>query len=202
MKSIKWVLCFLLAIFILIPTDPARADGAPPPDITSLGGVGPFRYQSTEVQMEYERVEMELQEEPGDDPAHPINQISVNAWFIMNNTGSVDEKMQVIFPLDNINDCVDHADSPLSTPMLFSSSYSYQIIADSFNVSVDGVSESTTPVTTESPDTGKLPDSCTNEPMHWAGFDVLFPVNQNVLIRVNYMMKSSTTTTFHITTTF
>ena len=60
MRSAKILLVILFSIGLFVPSFPARADIAPPP-APQLGGLEPFAYQDTNVQMVYERVEMEIE---------------------------------------------------------------------------------------------------------------------------------------------
>lgn len=60
MKLRKIVLSGLFIFTIIIPSNSVHADVAPPP-APQLGGLEPFEYQDTNVQMVYERVEMEVQ---------------------------------------------------------------------------------------------------------------------------------------------
>jgi hypothetical protein len=189
LKLLKRLLFFLVLFAILIPLGSVQADFAPPPDITSIGGIGPF-YQSTEVQMVYERVEMELQVDQNQTSSGTLtNQILVKGWFVMHNQGSRDETMQVVFPLiTNLDVCV-YPDSPAT---LFSSSDSYQIDSSSFKVSVNGVVEPTTEMSTDNPDKAKMPPACQDNQINWAAMNVTFPVNKDILLGVSYMMTSST----------
>jgi tetratricopeptide (TPR) repeat protein len=191
MKTLLKALPILVLIMSLVALSRiASADGAPPVDLTSNGGVSPSGYQYTEVQMVYERVEMELQVVPNLSSFRgEEHQITVSAWFIMHNQGDADESMQVIFPLVSIGICGYGAYLP---PNLASSEYSYVIDEDSFRVSVDGKIEPTELVITPNPDLNKLPPGCADDPIRWAGFDVTFPVDQDVILHVAYTMTSDT----------
>ncbi|MGB8215639.1 MAG: hypothetical protein WCE68_18980 [Anaerolineales bacterium] len=180
----KKIMLLFLVILFMIPFSSARADAAPPP-APGYGGITPFHYQSTEVQMVYERVEMDLQRIPNsDDPTILTNQVSVTARFVMHNTGKVEEKMQVVFPLESLNECLD-SNYEVGGP---EAGY-YRIVDGSFNVDVNGVPTPSVPVTTESPDEGES-QYCENATMNWAGFDVEFPIDKDVLIQVNYTMNN------------
>src|SRR4026209_193507 len=98
MRVTKILLVALFVASILIPAQPVRADMAPPPEV-ELSGLQPPQFQKTEVAMIYERVEMELgiyRDETGLQPIQ--NRVVVNAYFVMQNQGSADERMQAVFP--------------------------------------------------------------------------------------------------------
>jgi hypothetical protein len=166
-KTIQWVMIVVLIAWaggFFAPT-PARADIAPPA-APYLGGVEPFEYQDTEVQMLYERVEMDLSDESG--------QLHVLANFGMLNTGSDDENMQVVFPLSSLGGCNPRA--------------SYRIEIPSFVVKVNGNSVNASKIITEYPD-----PQCANfgEEFEWMAFDVSFPIDMVVPIQVEYVMSGS-----------
>jgi len=58
MRKILLAALFVVSLFISVKS--AHADVAPPP-APQLGGLEPFEYEETNVQMVYERVEMEVQ---------------------------------------------------------------------------------------------------------------------------------------------
>jgi hypothetical protein len=86
-KSRKITIIFLISLLSLIYPDHSlvHADIAPPP-APGIGALEPFEYQKTEVQMVYERVEMELREVP--DADWPLYHVDVSAWFVMHNHGA------------------------------------------------------------------------------------------------------------------
>lgn len=179
----KIILIALLSIGILLPSRAVRADVSPPP-APQLGSLEPFEYQETNVQMLYERVEMELESflRP-EEPSRPENRVHVTAYFTMRNQGDVPESMQVIFPLESFSNC----------RMGFGGGNSYTqyfIDEDSFRVAVNGANVPVEKVVTEHPDKNVLGlgDYCSE--MSWAGFDVHFPVKEDVVIRVEYLMES------------
>jgi hypothetical protein len=159
----------------------SMADVAPSP-ITGLGGIEPFQYQHTEVQMIYERVEMELLTSrwiPEEKYTTDEDQIKVVAWFVMQNTGNVEEKMQAVFPLGSFNVC---GKGDEGVPPSYNNDY--WIDPDSFTVQIDSYPVTVTQITTPHP-------SCNDDynKMDWAAFYVSFPVGQDVLIRVEYNMR-------------
>src|SRR5512144_806358 len=93
MKKIKALLMVLLLVSIFVPMRPVHADVAPPP-APGLGGLRPLQYQSTEVQMLYERVEMTLNPLPPQSDYGVEDKVDVTAWFVLRNTGSRDEEMK------------------------------------------------------------------------------------------------------------
>jgi len=135
--------------------------------------------------MVYERVEMEvLPFSWAADPkilteeilnTYPENHIRVIAWFVMQNTGSNEEKMQAVFPLGSFNQCGE------SDPGMIVSynNERFRIEKDSFIVQVDSTPLTTTQVTTPHP-------ACEDYTMDWAAFNVTFPLHREVLIRVEY----------------
>ena len=182
MKKRALIIFILLSLALgWLPPQAARADVAPPPE-PALGGLSPFEYQDTNVQMIYERVEIELVDLLVDpDFFSAPQQANVVAWFVMRNLGSTAEQMQAVFPLKSLNDCL-HYDQLPGPP-----SYAHYLSdPDSFVIRVDGERVTTTVVTTDYPDQRPRYQSC--DPMEWVAFDVSFPVEQDVLIRVEYHM--------------
>jgi len=182
-SKLPWL---VLAIIILIPLSPAYADAAPGA-APGVGGLTPFQYRSTEVQMTYERVEMELQSIPNpDDPGYPNEEVSVTAWFVLHNTGNADEQLQVIFPIDDLDIC-NNSISVLGKRDVEPSTYN--IKKGSFTVSVNGTPEATMDVMTVHP-YAYVDPICAKAQFKWAGFNVTFPVDQDVVIRVQYIMEN------------
>jgi hypothetical protein len=134
--------------------------------------------------MAYERVEMEIQSViPPKDGNFSQNRVTVTAYFTMRNQGDISESMQVIFPLESFSNC----------RLGFSggNSYtSYFVNADSFQVLVNGNPVPVEKVVTDHPDKDVqgLGDTC--KQMTWAGFDVTFPPDEDVVIQVEYVMES------------
>jgi hypothetical protein len=164
----------LWALIVLRPLQMAKANAAPPPDPT-VGGIGPYQPQKTNVQMMFEKVLIEVPPSPStpEEPKH----IKVEASFRMRNQGQVEEEMQVIFPLTRLN--------------TYSSEEAlYHIDPASFVVKVNGQDVPFTTITTPPEVTisesdlhhGFSPD------VEWAAFEVTFPVQQDVLLEVNYEM--------------
>ena len=162
------------ALIIQLPLQRAKADAAPPPDPT-VGGIGPYQPQKTNVQMMSEKVYIEVPPSPS--KPEELKRIKVDASFTMRNQGQVVEEMQVIFPLTRLN--------------TFSSEEAlYHIDPASFAVKVDGQDVPFATITTPSEVTisesdlqhGFSPD------VEWAAFEVTFPLQQDVLLQVNYEM--------------
>jgi hypothetical protein len=104
----KYHLLFALVLIfpLLVSTAPVQADVAPP-HAAAVGGLQSPDAQPTNVQMTFERVELEILEMPPEPDAtkrYSNRQVEVNAWFILHNTGNMEEKMQVVFPLSDFND--------------------------------------------------------------------------------------------------
>lgn len=185
-KFTKPVLIFaiLIVIFSTCIVENAKADISPPV-APGIGGLEPFDYQDTQVQMVYERVEMELFTvyEEGFEDEPPTYKINVVAWFVMRNQGNQAEQMQAMFPTKNFNDCLEF--NQVSSPPSYAH---YEIVPDSFNFQVDGENVPFTEIETKHPY-----DEICKSPgwdMTWAAFDVTFPVDKDVLVRVEYQMQS------------
>jgi len=163
----------ILALCILPFTSIAKADGAPPPDPT-VGGVGPYQPQKTNVQMMSETVLIVVPPSPSN-VADP-KQIKVSASFTMRNQGSTEEQMQVIFPLTRLG-----YDGFLGQAL-------YQVDISSFAAKADGkslpISEITTPPEIIATD---IEHGFPSE-VQWAAFPVTFPVQQEVVFEVEYEM--------------
>jgi len=163
----------LSALVCLLSIQFARADGAPPPDPT-VGGVGPYQPQKTNVQMMSETVLIEV-------PPSPTNletpkQIKVNASFTMQNQGQTEEQMQVIFPLTRLG-----YGGSMEQAL-------YKVDTSSFIARVDGktvpIGQITTPPEIISTDM----EHGFPEEVQWASFPATFPVKQNVILQVEYEM--------------
>ncbi len=181
MKSAKLILVSLILLSFLIPSRFAHADVAPPP-APQLGGLEPFGYQETNVQMVYERVEMEIEPFVQFDREYTASRVYVTAYFTMHNLGDASESMQAIFPLESFSSCIGQNET--------SNSYTeYSIKEETFSVVVDGISIPIRKVTTDHPH--KNPEAPGNmcEEMTWAGFDVTFPADEDVVIRTQYVME-------------
>lgn len=181
-KRFQFSLILFIFFSIFLATSPVKADVAPPP-AQGYGGLEPFEYQQTEVQMVYERVEMELKILPQEEGEYsPDYQVDVVAWFVMRNHGSTAESMQAMFPTENFfSECLEDDE-------LESSFSSYDFLKDSFSVEIDGIPAPVTEITTAHPQEGTR-RWCEEETLHWAAFDVTFPVDRDVLIRVEYILE-------------
>lgn len=177
MKSAKIILVVLFILGFLTPSQFARADMAPPP-APGLGGLRPLQYQPTEVQMVYERVEMTLNSLPTEDNYRIEDKVDVTAWFVLRNTGSKDEEMRAAFPLDSLTFCNDQY---RNAPRSFGTSWSF-VVPESFKVASDGLELQTQITEIEGID-------CVS----WATFDIKFPVNKDVLVKVDYSMQTQGT---------
>jgi hypothetical protein len=149
-----------------------KADAAPPPDPT-VGGVGPYQPQKTNVQMMSEKVYIEVPPSPVD--IQEFKQIKVNASFTMRNQGQAQEYMQVIFPLTRLN--TGGTEEAL-----------YRIDLSSFAVKVNGKEVPFTTITTPPEITVTDMDHGFSPDVKWAAFDVTFPVKQDVQLEVKYEM--------------
>lgn len=187
---------FVLTLCVLIglhPTQIAQADGAPPPE-PDIGGVAPYQPIETNVQMMSETVLIDVLPHPtrwtSTEFTWNQNIVRVSASFTLRNQGIEEEKMQVIFPLTR-----------LDYPWLASS---YNIIGSSFVAIVNGKTVPTTVVSTP-PELQAMPEGIDSElpdgffipNVQWAGFDVTFPVNEDVIVQVEYDMWGDTATGLH-----
>jgi hypothetical protein len=172
MKLVKRIALVLLFLSLFIPARSAHADIAPPP-APGFGGIKVF--QPTEVEMIYERVEVDINTYPKDGDSTP-HEADITAWFVMRNTGKADEQMQVVFPLSNMRNCDESGSTPRSRVEFYT-------LEDSFSVEVSG----------QMVITQKITSFCSAiDEIAWGAFDVNFPVGKDVLIKVNYKMQAST----------
>lgn len=182
-------IAFCLLLLISVTPTPVKADIAPPPN-PLLGGLGTFQYQNTSVQMLSERVEMEMVSYPGTEEENEFQPgVQVDAWFVMRNTGGEDETMQVVFPLKDMNECL----VPGSLGGFTSYTYS-SIEYSSFDAEVDGEKVETTTITSPHPWKDKSPvceGSGVSVSMDWAAFTVTFPSNEDIVVRVAYVLELS-----------
>lgn len=173
MKRSKLFLLMLVLLVILLPIQPVQADMAPLPG-PAIGGMRPLQYQPTEVQMVYERVELTIQPKLhiGDNPDNGMNNelVDVTAWFVMHNTGTQDEEMQAAFPLGSLNNVCNHLSDERSWGL-----QTFIVDNDSFKVSMNGIQLDT-----------EIKEIEGIECVNWAIFDIRFPVNQDVLVKVDY----------------
>ena len=182
MKRLQ-LICLVLVVSISFPPSSiVQADMAPPP-APGVGGLEPFKYQDTNVQMVFERVEMEVANIPQkdfNDLSQGDDKVNVNAWFMLHNLGKVEETMQVVFPLGNFNDCTSFQKQ--SQPPSY---MSLIVMPETFTAAVNGVPVTISDVTTDHP---HKDEGCTT--MEWAAFNVTFPVNQDVLVRISYSLMN------------
>lgn len=161
---------------ILNPPTRTYADVAPPP-LPTIGGPTPFEYQSTNVQMLYERVELEVMETEESDTSH---QIVVNASFVLRNQGAEVELMDVAFPLDSLRRC--QSSSPVDDLAPYSD---YVIPIETFRAYANGklldISVRKVPFPAD--------QSCYQLDSSWASFPVTFPVDEDVLLKVEYELQ-------------
>jgi len=162
----------LCTLIILASAKIAKADAAPPPDPT-VGGVGPYQPQKTNVQMVSESVFIEVPPSPSN--LQESKQIRVNASFTMRNQGGKEEKMQVIFPITRLN--TGGSEEAL-----------YRIDTSSFVAKVNGQPVPFTTITTPPESTASDKDHGFSPDVQWAAFEVSFPLKQDVLLQVEYEM--------------
>jgi tetratricopeptide (TPR) repeat protein len=162
----------LIMVIAFILVQPVQADIAPPqrpPGSNPVPGD-----ETTQVQMLEETVLLEVQTAPW--PGEPLTDLvrdwaKVTATFTMFNQGEVDESMQVRFPLTDPSGMGDGRGE-------------YPEIKD-LKVWIDGVQVATTRATYPSIRGENLP------PVIWAGFDVTFPVGEQVEIEVRYSQRAT-----------
>jgi hypothetical protein len=138
----------------------AWADIAPPEQApgSSISPGG-----QTQVVMAAERVVIEVQ--PFEETAHG----KVTADFLMRNTGTSDELLNVRFPLS----------------WRGSASGDFSTVED-FAAQVGGSVLTTTVITSTDP----LASAGQTEPMKWVAFDVKFPAGQDTTVKVTYNIKA------------
>lgn len=172
----RHVIGFLLSIALIliasILTSPAFADAAPPEQPPG-SNLAPGE-EVTQVQMFAETVLIEVQTAPW--PGVRLSSVvrdwaKVTATFTMLNQGQVEESMQVRFPLTNPSGWGDGWGD-------------YPEIED-IRIWVDGLQVPTTRLTAPSP-VGK-----DQPPVEWAGFDVTFPVGEEVEIETRYSQRAT-----------
>jgi hypothetical protein len=181
MKLVKRIALVLLFLLFFIPARSAHADVAPPP-APLLTGLEPFQYQDTQVQMVYERVELELQGYQIPDYPPSNSQVWVRASFVMRNRGKVSESMQSIFPLESLTDCGYGVNDNYSYT-------GYYVDGESFEIKVNGLTVPTQLITTPHPYKDEFSDAC--KEMHWIGFNVTFPTDTDVVVTVSYIMGTT-----------
>jgi len=177
-KTAKFILLFVLLLSLFTPSQSVHADVSPPP-APQLGGLEPFGYQQTNVQMVYERVEMEVQPFLYFDSPYYASRVNVVAYFTMHNNGNVSESMQVVFPLESFSNCrMGYGGGNSYT--------NYFVQENTFSAIVDGVEVPIQKIITDHPN--KVDGIC--DKMSWAGFDITFPVDDDVVIKVQYVMET------------
>ena len=131
----------------------------------------------TNVQMMSETVFIEILPPSPADAKKP-KQVRVSPSFTMRNQGQSEEQMQVIFPLGNL-------ENPYADPS------DYYIERSSFIAEVDGRPVPITTITTPAEVSTFLDKENENQgyfQLGWAAFEVTFPVQQDVLLEVQYDM--------------
>jgi len=166
----------LLTAFLLMafaPTYAAAPSDIAPPMMPAGSNIKPF--QSTNVRMMWERVLIDVQAAPVGKSIHgegyADNIIArVTADFSMRNLGKIDEKMRVIFPLNNPEGNGDHYDK---NPLI-----------RNFSANVNGRITKTDVISSPSTGDGKFP-------VYWSAFDVTFPGSREVQVQVSYVLSAS-----------
>lgn len=131
-----------------------------------------------------ERVYLDLQNEStaSGEGASTGSQLEVNAWYVLRNQGYREETIQVVYPLDAFNPCLEKNTAGLQLSYTFLDYFPFD-----FSVTVDGETIPATTLMTEHP-YGSA-GGCTE--MRWAAFDVTFPIAQNVLIHITYPLRTA-----------
>jgi hypothetical protein len=167
-----FLVCIICTLLGSVSIQSVKADAAPPPDPT-VGGVGPYQPQKTNVQMMAETVFIDVPQSPSN--VQEPKQIRVNAEFTMRNQGKTEEQMQVIFPLTRLN--------TWQTEQAL-----YKIDVPSFAVKVNGQSVPFTSITTPPEVTATDTEHGFMPEVQWAAFEVSFPVQKDVMLQVEYEM--------------
>ncbi|GAB4397697.1 MAG: hypothetical protein OHK0052_20230 [Anaerolineales bacterium] len=168
----RFLLGLVLFAVLAVGALPVKADIAPPQP--PVGG-NVYPEDPTEVAMLAEFVEIEVQPLQPADPTSNFSgdwlQARVKASFIMRNEGSADERIEVRFPLANLQGWGDGYGN-------------YPEIED-FTVRLDGKVLETQRVTTPNPFGAGDP------PIPWAAFIIKFPAGKKQLVEVIYTLKST-----------
>ena len=151
----------LVILTALVTCVPARADIAPPEQPPGSNPVPGS--ESTQVQMVSETVTINVLKNSA---AGSLGQAQVTALFHMCNQGSVEERMEVRFPLSFMHGWSDGFGR-------------YPEITD-LRAKVDGRTAYTRRITTPNPGTAY------DTPIPWSAFDVTFPPGKDVQIEVSY----------------
>ncbi len=170
MQKIKFMVGILVISALLMPVGPVHADSAPPVnppggDISPEGG--------TEVQMVAEQVVFDFRQST-DDSAN------VSAWFLLHNTGDVDEHLKVRFPL---NGDPHSGLDPTTGEMKFD----YPLIQD-FTASVGGQKLQTHTMEDTDPNAEQF-FLGNGSILYWSVFDMDFPAGKDVKLTVNYTYR-------------
>lgn len=155
------VVVLLVWILTFCVFTPVSADIAPPAEPPGANPVP--GNATTQVRMLEETVRIDIQAETR---ADSLGQAKVTAQFLMRNVGETDERMAVRFPL--------------GTP----DGWGQIAVIDKIDVIVDGSRVNTRMITGGDP-TG------TYEEVPWTEFDVVFPVEKNVNVSVEYMLDGA-----------
>ena len=161
MKRILQVVVFLCFVLAVSAPDSARADVAPPG--RPPGSNPEPGAELTQVRMVAETVVLDVL---ANTPQGSFAQAKVAADFTMRNLGTASESMGVRFPLGSNN--------------------GFGEVTEIKNVSVevDGRPVVTRRIVQDDPVWG-------GDPVPWAEFDVTFPPNQDVNIRVSYLLDGT-----------
>ena len=160
MKKVKALLMVLLLVSILVPMQPVHADVAPP---SQPSGSNVVPGEVTMVQMMSERVVIDLRP-----PWSDGIDADVTASFVMHNQGTIDEQMEVGFPLNAPGDMNPDGSITKLKDLI---------------VKIDGLNVTPQYTSEDKWLTNKDQDAVAGD---WAVFNVLFPVGKDISIEVNY----------------
>ncbi|MBN8580537.1 MAG: hypothetical protein J0L96_07690 [Anaerolineae bacterium] len=165
-KIINLVLIFLF--LAAIPIHPAHADVAPPETVPG-SNINP-ESESTQVRMMAETVTLTISEDSADENDAVAE---TRAVFTMRNLGTVEETMNVRFPLSFFN---GNSDGFGDFPEI-----------DAIAVTVNGKSVSTR--RESQPFLNSTSSFQERDELPWAVFEVTFPLDQDVIIEVVYNVQ-------------
>lgn len=169
MKKLIPVLLILVTL-LSFPVQPAHADVAPPDTVPGSNLIPGD--ETTQVRMMAETVTLIILKDPADKGGAVAK---TEAVFTMRNLGAVEERMQVRFPLSFFN---GNSDGFGGFPEI-----------DSIKVTVNGRAVSTR--REDQPFMNSPSSYQERELVPWSVFDVVFPLDEDVMIEVEYTVQGS-----------
>ena len=151
----------MVGVLLFFMTIPVRADVAPP---ANPPGANPEPGQEiTQVRMVEETVKLEIQ---ADTPTSSLGQAKVTADFVMRNLGKETETLRVRFPMGANN------------------GWGEMVVIEEITIRVNGKQVASTPIS-------GLDPAGSGDDAPWVDFEVIFPPDTDVPIRVSYMLEGT-----------